>query len=555
MPGDNGEAVPCPFDVFADMYTNRPPEAACIRADYQRQKREFDARVASAGDVAAVPSAHECFRNHHRIPGDDEQRLQLLSDLAGGYPVADQFDFLPDGLVYRPNFLTGDEEQQLVQRLDEHGWDTDLSRRTIQFGFKFEHRIDALLRADPIPQWLDYILRRVVDEGYMDTVANQVIVNEYRPGQHFINPHSDRHCFGEKVVTISACDSWSMVWINARDRIAADAQTVPQGSSLLALLERRSIAVFGGSGRQQLNVPGSKGGAQSRWKWLHGISKATHDFDAYMNAVPRTRRVSLTLRNVDVSRFRRRMQLVESGLIDPSEEAARRRRKLGKEEGSVSDVLRVPSTEWTSDGFAGGGVEVRLSAERVASCCSTLPQFAVGHVMQSSDAPVHVAEFELSADCANAAVGVAPADQIPSGCGAGHELAREVVPGPHWGLCYWMRGTLHNLTGDTAATTEDAAVRPLGAHDHVRFVVDFSAGTVSVSVDGAVLYNSKRDPAASVGVPLVPYVFFNLNHGEFGTRVGLRQGRRVESTLDRGPASARASRGGRGRGQRGRIYQ
>eukprot|EP01062_Namystynia_karyoxenos_P008497 TRINITY_DN12993_c0_g1_i2.p2 TRINITY_DN12993_c0_g1~~TRINITY_DN12993_c0_g1_i2.p2 ORF type:complete len:676 (+),score=159.25 TRINITY_DN12993_c0_g1_i2:81-2030(+) len=553
------QSVPCPFDRYLRMYTDRPvgQQLQRIRRDYQEQRRQWDQRVREAGGVENVAPLFPCSRNHHSITEDDpayEEKMAVLDELAGGKQVADQFDFLPDGLVYQPDFMTPEEERTLVRQLDQHGWDKDLSRRTIQFGFKFEHRIDALLRAEPIPEFVRPYLRRAVEMGFMDQEANQVIVNEYRGGSHFINPHADRHCFGEKVVTVSLLDSWTMTWLNARDKQAADVGIDLQ-SVLLFLLEARSLTVFGGSGRDKLNVPGSGMGSQARWKWLHSIAKCSQDFDRDLNLKQRQRRVSLTFRTVDPDLFQKRIALVDKGLIDVEQEAAKRRAKAQfggqREQQESSQPPRARQlVQWQNSTWVRGGPSVAFVTEvfgqpAVAACRSTNAEFAIGRPMEPSDSAVHIAEFELSVDKANLALGLARANTVPD---RGNASRGVLGPGSGYGLVYWAQGWLHTPTGTPALTTLSlgaGAAPPLGAHDHLRFTVDYHQSMVTVTVNNdRVVYDSRSEGVEELGV-LVPFVFFDLNPDETAVRVGLRQGQR-ESLPEQQPVSNGRGRGGEG---------
>lgn len=62
----------------------------------------------------------------------------------------------------------------------------------------------------PLPDWITKIARRLYDETRLfDRIPEQVIVNEYCPGQG-IALHADRRCFGGAVATISLGDDWEM---------------------------------------------------------------------------------------------------------------------------------------------------------------------------------------------------------------------------------------------------------------------------------------------------------------------------------------------------------
>ena len=114
---------------------------------------------------------------------------------------------------------------------------------------------------------------RLTDKtGLFDRVPDQVIVNEYLPGQG-IALHIDRQCFGPAVATVSLGDTWRMEL-----RPAANEAAKPEH----VLLEVGSALVMTGS---------------ARFSWLHGIAKRKRERIGE-NWRPRQRRISLTFRTV-----------------------------------------------------------------------------------------------------------------------------------------------------------------------------------------------------------------------------------------------------------------
>ena len=89
--------------------------------------------------------------------------------------------------------------------IDALPWAEDLKRRTQQFGYTFTHlthHIEVRDKAPPLPDCIQALAQRLKDEGYFPQVPDQVIVNEYFPGQG-INPHVDKaHCFEDHVASV-----------------------------------------------------------------------------------------------------------------------------------------------------------------------------------------------------------------------------------------------------------------------------------------------------------------------------------------------------------------
>ncbi|MXW94142.1 MAG: hypothetical protein F4110_01880 [Acidimicrobiaceae bacterium] len=63
----------------------------------------------------------------------------------------------PVGLEYHPDFLPVPDEEGLLARIDSSEWLTDLSRRVMHFGYKYDYtsrRLDGTARIGPLPEWL-----------------------------------------------------------------------------------------------------------------------------------------------------------------------------------------------------------------------------------------------------------------------------------------------------------------------------------------------------------------------------------------------------------------
>ena len=181
------------------------------------------------------------------------------------------------GLHFLPMFLTPEKEAEYVSRIDaaEGEWRNDLSRRVQHYGWRYDYKARAItpdMHIGALPDWLDAIAKRLYDEtGLFDRVPEQVIVNEYEPGQG-IATHIDHPGFGPTVCTISLLDDWEMDFSeNWKDKSPA-------------LLHRRSCVLLTGD---------------SRSVWQHGIALRKREYSlAGKLERRRSRRLSLTFRTV-----------------------------------------------------------------------------------------------------------------------------------------------------------------------------------------------------------------------------------------------------------------
>jgi alkylated DNA repair dioxygenase AlkB len=177
---------------------------------------------------------------------------------------------MPSGLLLFPEFVSEQEEMALLAEVDRSAWRTDLSRRVQQYGWKYDYKarkVEQSAYLGPLPAWAQRIATRLVDQGLVQQMPDQVIVNEYVENQG-ISKHVDcMECFPGAVVTVSLGESWGMLFRNNDD-----------GSKVEHVLGRRSAAVLTGDARE---------------KWTHEIPKRKKEGN-----VVRRRRVSLTFRKV-----------------------------------------------------------------------------------------------------------------------------------------------------------------------------------------------------------------------------------------------------------------
>jgi alkylated DNA repair dioxygenase AlkB len=178
-----------------------------------------------------------------------------------------------EGLSYVLEFVTREEEAALIAAVDAEPWLTELWRRVQHYGYRYDYRaraVDPSLRLGPLPEWVAFLTRRLVAGGHMPTAPDQLIVNEYQPGQG-IGAHVDAPAFGPVIASVSLGAPCVMNFV----------EVAGTGREQL-VLEPRSLLVLAGP-------------ARSRWK--HGIPVRGSDRIGDRD-VPRGRRVSLTFRTV-----------------------------------------------------------------------------------------------------------------------------------------------------------------------------------------------------------------------------------------------------------------
>ncbi len=178
------------------------------------------------------------------------------------------------GLLYVADFLSESEEDHVVGVIDQSDWSSELQRRVQHYGWRYDYKarqIDSSMRLGPLPEWAAHLAKRLVSNGLLSDVPDQVIVNEY-VGNQGISRHVDNEpSFADGIAMISLLESWEMVFREKKTR----------GRKVLQRLERRSAAIMTGD---------------ARYRWTHEIPKRKYE----PGRVKRGRRISLTFRKVFV---------------------------------------------------------------------------------------------------------------------------------------------------------------------------------------------------------------------------------------------------------------
>lgn len=182
-----------------------------------------------------------------------------------------------EGLSYITNFIALSEQEFLIQEIDKLPWLADLKRRTQHYGYKYDYtkkKINNESYVGPIPEFLKIYTSRLTKQRWFDDQhkPDQVIINEYLPGQG-ISKHVDCvSCFTDTIASISLNSSCIMEFEKNNKK----------GS---LLLEPLSLLVLTND---------------ARYGWTHAINPHLKDI-WNKQEVPRERRISLTFRKVIIS--------------------------------------------------------------------------------------------------------------------------------------------------------------------------------------------------------------------------------------------------------------
>ena len=188
-------------------------------------------------------------------------------------------DIKIDGLEYFPNFISLQEQKDYIEKIDEDEWSLELLRRVQHYGYRYDYsrrRVDNSMRiADP-PEWIQKISIQLEKSSVFDEIPDQVIVNEYEPGQGISNHIDCEPCFTNTVASLSLGSQCVVNFTNKNDTEMAVGKVVP------FLLEPCSLFVLKNN---------------ARYNWMHGI-KAVKTDKYFETTIKRKRRISLTFRKV-----------------------------------------------------------------------------------------------------------------------------------------------------------------------------------------------------------------------------------------------------------------
>jgi alkylated DNA repair dioxygenase AlkB len=178
------------------------------------------------------------------------------------------------GLTYVPNFIDKKEVEYFVDSINSEPWLSDIKRRVQHYGYKYDYKarsINYSMFIGKLPSWAMTMAQRLFEEKYVNELPDQLIINEYEPGQGIANHVDCEPCFGDTIISISLGSSCVMNFINLRTK-----------QKIEVMLESGSLVVLSG---------------EARHNWTHGIAQRKTDNFKGMKS-ERSLRISMTFRKV-----------------------------------------------------------------------------------------------------------------------------------------------------------------------------------------------------------------------------------------------------------------
>jgi alkylated DNA repair dioxygenase AlkB len=177
-----------------------------------------------------------------------------------------------NGLIQLNDFLSKDDELKLLELIDSESWQSQLSRRVQQYGSPYVYnklKTNDAYVCQPMPSWLVHLAKKIYENGNLKEFPNQVIINEYMPGQG-IAAHVDcPEQFGESICSLSLGSDCVMILENLHTKNKQE-----------IILRQKSLLILNGD---------------ARYEWTHKIPPRKNDI-IFSAKIPRSRRVSVTFR-------------------------------------------------------------------------------------------------------------------------------------------------------------------------------------------------------------------------------------------------------------------
>lgn len=185
------------------------------------------------------------------------------------------------GLYLCHDFISQAEHDDLLKELCALPYSTQLKREVQQYGFEYNYAASSKRpqTTTPIPDFLKFLLDRLMEQKHFDKMPDQIIVNKYLPGEGIGNHTDHKLHFGPIVASLTLRSHCVMEMTKYQ----------PSPLSHLRhpiLLEPRSLLVLKD---------------EARYDWLHGIEKIKQDKLESGKILKRGTRISITFRNMKQS--------------------------------------------------------------------------------------------------------------------------------------------------------------------------------------------------------------------------------------------------------------
>lgn len=172
------------------------------------------------------------------------------------------------GFSVEPEYVTPEEERELLAHVETGHWETDWRRRIQQYGVGYSDSGGKATWIRDLPDWLLPLAGRVARDAQFERFPENCVINEYIPPLG-IGPHRDYPAFGLTIACVSLGSD-----------VILDMTKADRSARVAIHVAARSLWVMTG---------------EARSKWLHSIAARLTDPIAGERR-KRSRRVSITFR-------------------------------------------------------------------------------------------------------------------------------------------------------------------------------------------------------------------------------------------------------------------
>lgn len=179
---------------------------------------------------------------------------------------------IPAGFTLRTNVITREQEVDALLTLNAQPWDDKTLKRRVQhYGYRYDYARTPPTYIGPLPEWA-LTLYDAISAPQGGAPPNQIIVNEYKPGQG-IAAHTDHESYFGDTITVLSLGSPCTLILRSKDT---------PGLTRTIRVPPRSVYQLQG---------------EARYRWTHEIPARTSDtYDGAKET--RGTRVSVTYRTV-----------------------------------------------------------------------------------------------------------------------------------------------------------------------------------------------------------------------------------------------------------------
>jgi len=176
-----------------------------------------------------------------------------------------------NGFSLVKNYLTENEEVDLINQINNKVWIKDYQRNLQYYNYRNElfEPYDLIPIPNKIPDFLQKLIDKMILDGVVTERPDQIIINEYKPGEG-LKPHFDRKDYYQNTIVGISLESGTVI----------EFYKIPEKKKIY--IPRRSLYILKDD---------------ARYLWKHGIPARKKDV-VDNKEIPRQTRISITFRNV-----------------------------------------------------------------------------------------------------------------------------------------------------------------------------------------------------------------------------------------------------------------